>query len=45
MNLDSIIIEVDRSYSHVFFDCLHLWDIIFLVSIEYFRLFHLGSLS
>jgi hypothetical protein len=45
MESGGIIVEVDGSYSHIFLDCLHPWDILFLVSIKYLRLLHLWSLS
>jgi hypothetical protein len=45
MDSGGIIVEVDGLYSDIFLDCLHLWDVIFLVSIEYLRLLHFGSLS
>jgi hypothetical protein len=45
MDSGGIIIAVNGLYSHVFLDCLHLWDVIFPVSIKYLRLLYLGSLS
>jgi hypothetical protein len=29
----------------VFLDCRHPWDVVFPISVEYFGLLHLGSLS
>jgi hypothetical protein len=43
MDSGGIIIEVDGSYSHVFLDCLHLWDVVLLISIEHFGLLHFGA--
>jgi hypothetical protein len=45
MDSGGIIIEVDGLYSHVFLDCLHPWDVVLPISIEYFRLLHLWSFS
>jgi hypothetical protein len=45
MDSGGVIVEVDGSYSHVFLDCIHPWDVIFPVSIKYLRLLHLGSFS
>jgi hypothetical protein len=45
MDSGGIVVEVDGSYGHVFFDCLHPRDVIFPISVEYFGLLHLGSRS
>jgi hypothetical protein len=45
MDSGGIVVEIDGSYSHIFLDYLHPWDVIFPVSIKYLRLLHLGSFS
>jgi hypothetical protein len=45
MDSGGIVVEVDGSYSHIFLDCLHPWDVVLPISIEHFGLLHLWSLS